>query len=497
MSDKSKLDCPCSPHVGIAVRASGMGIWRLSLATGLFSLNERSCEIHELDMGAEITLQLEEYLALIHPDDRWKVESIFRDDSPKSFRELEFRLADPVEGPRWVRLSGDVERDGDGSAVEVVGSCFDTSERMMVHRQLLQAQKMEAVGQLTAGIAHNFNNILSAILPSLHLATPHVKPEGAKLVRNAQLAAERATGLVAELMVVAGRKTGHTRKALELTQIVDRVVRICRTTFGGWIQLNVDCDFELPPLLANESQLEQVLLNLLLNARDAFEESSISYPRVDMELEVEDEEVVLRVLDNGPGMDAATLQRVFEPFFTTKGSGTGLGLATAYAIVGEHGGSIECWSKPSKGTEFVLRFPVHAGAVESLPDLVEPVFVGGNERILVVDDDPLVRRVTSAALRDAGYEVLEAKGGDEAITTQRADELIDLIVLDMAMPEITGDLVLKAMRTKDSAVKVLVFTGLSDARVERLRDVAILQKPAGVNELLQAVRGAIDNHTIN
>ena len=124
-------------------------------------------------------------------------------------------------------------------------------------------------------------------------------------------------------------------------------------------------------------------------------------------------------------------------------------------------------------------------------------FVGGHERILVVDDDPLVRKVTSAALREAGYQVVEAKGGNEALRTQRTDKEIDLVVLDMAMPELTGDQVLEAMRTKNPTVNVLVFTGLSDSRVDRLSGVAILQKPAGVNELLQAVRGAIDSRSIN
>jgi signal transduction histidine kinase/CheY-like chemotaxis protein len=474
-----------------------MGVWTLSNPDGTMALNERSCAIHGLASDEPMLLSFEDYLALVHADDRWKLQGVLGKSVLRDFHDLEFRLADSAGGTRWVRLGGGAKNNSDSEKATVAGCCFDISERMHVHGQLLRAQKMEAVGQLTAGIAHNFNNILSAILPSLHLVTPHVLPEGTKLVRNAQLAAERATDLVSELMVVAGRKTGQARKALDLTEIVERVVRICRTTFGGWVQLTFDCEYQVPPLLANESQIEQVLLNLLLNARDAFEEGSTSCPRIDLELDIEDDQLILRVMDNGPGMDPGTLQHVFEPFFTTKGAGTGLGLATAYAIVGEHGGTIECASKRGRGTEFVLTLPAHAGVVEPLPEPVISTFVGGHERILVVDDDPLVRKVTSAALREAGYQVVEAKGGNEALRTQRTDKEIDLVVLDMAMPELTGDQVLEAMRTKNPTVNVLVFTGLSDTRVDRLSGVAILQKPAGVNELLQAVRGAIDSRSIN
>tara|TARA_R110002096_G_scaffold435826_2_gene663584 strand:- start:118952 stop:120433 length:1482 start_codon:yes stop_codon:yes gene_type:complete len=487
-----------SPYAAldVAVRTSGLGIWKISGSQGRVTLNERSCVIHGLVAETQ-ELSFAEYLELVHSDDRWKLREVLGCARLGDFRDVEFRLADASDGARWVRLSGDVTNDSVSENLLLAGSCFDISERMLVHRQLLQAQKMEAVGQLTAGIAHNFNNILSAILPSLHLMAPHVRPEGAKLVRNAQLAAERATDLVSELMVVAGRKTGQARKAHDLIEIVERVVRICRTTFGGWVQLTFDCEFDVPPLLANESQIEQVLLNLLLNARDAFEEGAISCPRIDLELDVEDNQLVLHVMDNGPGMDLMTLQRVFEPFFTTKGAGTGLGLATAYAIIAEHGGTIECASKPNRGTEFVIKLPVHAGVVESVPEPTISAFVGGSERILVVDDDPLVRQVTSAALREAGYQVIEAMGGHEALRTQHADTGIDLVVLDMAMPELTGDQVLEAMRSKNPTINVLVFTGLSDSRVERLSGVAILQKPAGVNELLQAVRGAIDSRVVN
>ncbi len=497
MSEVS-AECSCKASLGLAVQTSGMGIWQISQADGRVCLDARGSEIHGLEPVAGRTKSIAEFLALVHARDRNKLETALTRSWDEGVHDLEYQLAGHQQPSRWVRLSGDIQKNSNGGVLALVGSCFDISANMVVHRQLLQAQKMEAVGQLTAGIAHNFNNILSAILPSLHLVQPHVKPEGEKLIRNAQLAAERATDLIAELMVVAGRKGGQARKPLDLVATVERVVRICRTTFGGWVQLDFDSDFSFSPILGSESQVEQVLLNLLLNARDAFEETTTSCPRIDLVLDEEDEQLILRVTDNGPGMDAKIVQRIFEPFFTTKGSGTGLGLATAYAIVGDHGGSIQCWSKPGQGTEFEIRLPTHDGIVQAQPKEMACAASGGAERILVVDDDALVRRVTSSALREAGYDVEEAKGGTEAIATQANANMFDLVVLDMAMPELTGDQVLEAMRSNDPHVRVLIFTGLSDdVRVEKLRGVAVLQKPAGVNELLRAVRGAIDSRAIH
>jgi CheY-like chemotaxis protein len=374
----------------------------------------------------------------------------------------------------------------------------DLSDRKRVRQQPILAQKMEAVGQLTAGISHNFNNILSAILPNLQLAARHVSADGEKFLQNAQAATEKAAELVAELMVVAGRRDVTTEVALDLDVVAERVVRICRTTFGSWIQLDFATDDDSHVVLGNEGHIEQVLLNILINARDALETVSISGPRIVIELETREasagrpEEVVLRITDNGPGMEPPVLARIFEPFYTNKGKGTGLGLATAYAIVNDLGGSISCSSVPRRGAEFEIVFPAHAGAAANEAERRVPTFVGGTETILVVDDDHLVRKVISAALQDAGYQVVQAVGGNEALEAQIGDESFDLVVLDLSMPELTGDQVLKVMRGRNPEIKVLVFTGQADAKADEM-DVALLQKPAGINDLLQAVRQAIDS----
>ena len=480
-----------------ALGAAGIGLWHYTASTTAFTFDERSRALHGLAENATSALSWDDFLKCVHPDDQERVRRRFTLTEAEVFRDFEYRCALPDGTIRMLSCSGSLATDTEGEIQGGCGSCMDLGDRKRVHPQPILAQKMEAVGQLTAGIAHNFNNILSAILPNLQLAARHVDNEGEKYLRNAQLATERAAELVAELMVVAGRRDATSEVPLDLDLVAERVVRICKTTFGSWIQLNFDSDADTHVVLGNEGHIEQVLLNILLNARDALETVPISCPRIEIDLEsVESssgtpEQVILRITDNGPGMEEHILARIFEPIYTNKGSGTGLGLATAYAIVSDHGGTITCSSKPKRGAEFEITFPAHAGSAKVVSQAVVSKFVGGSETILVVDDDHLVRRVTSAALQDAGYDVVQAVGGNEALQAQGENDNFDLVLLDMSMPELTGDQVLSAMRDRDPRIKVLVFTGVGDAELHKL-DAPLLHKPAGVNELLQAVRQAID-----
>jgi nitrogen-specific signal transduction histidine kinase/CheY-like chemotaxis protein len=485
------------------VDAAGIGLWRWEGAERRVVLDARSAALHGFEYSGNSHRDWSSFLERVHPEDHEELLTAWNEASQGDFRNLEYRCVLSNGEIRWLSCSGSFMQDVDTREPTVFGTCFDVSQRKSVDQQLMLAQKVEAVGQLTAGISHNFNNILSAILPNLQMAARHQKPGGEKFLRNATLAAERASDLVAELMVVAGRRQAQSSQALDLGLVVERVVRICKTTFGSWVQLVFEDDSTSNTILGNEGQIEQVLLNILLNARDAFETAAISSPSIRVELESlaadseGPERLVLCVTDNGPGMEPQVLERIFEPFFTTKGTGTGLGLATAYAIVNDHEGTISCASSPERGTQFKVVLPLSEGpaAVKATP--IVPAFVGGTETILVVDDDDLVRRVTAGALEDAGYQVFEARGGNEAIAAQAAKDDFDLVVLDMSMPELTGDQVLRLMRGRDPRIKVLIFTGLTDGRVSRLEDVAILHKPAGINDLLQAVRQAIDSQRLN
>jgi signal transduction histidine kinase/ActR/RegA family two-component response regulator len=495
--EKSVSSALSNEHMNRALEAAGVGLWRWSGGEQEFIFDAGALWLLEWVEDESTKVTWAKFIDRVHADDRDRVTRQFTAPEHGAFRDLECRWLLSNGETRNLSFGGVVGMDEEGSVGLGYGSCVDLSDRKRVRQQPILAQKMEAVGQLTAGISHNFNNILSSILPNLQLAARHVSEDGEKFLRNAHVATVKAAELVAELMVVAGRRESISEGPLDLDIVAERVVRICKTTFGSWIQLEFETDDDSHVVIGNEGHIEQVLLNILINARDALETVAISGPRIVVDLESREAtegrpaEVVLRITDNGPGMEQPVLSRIFEPFYTNKGTGTGLGLATAYAIVHDHGGTISCTSRPRQGAAFEIVFPAHDGVAVMDTKEAAPSFVGGTETILVVDDDHLVRKVVSAALQDAGYEVVQAVGGNEAIEAQVRNENFDLVVLDLSMPELTGDQVLSVMRGRNPKIKVLVFTGVGNPNVEAL-DVALLHKPAGINDLLHAVRQAID-----
>jgi signal transduction histidine kinase len=482
---------------GRARKTAAVGLWVWDKLADTVSLDERAVEI--LQNEGPIAQPAATAGRLIHQEDSERVRRTFRRmaEDLRPFSDLEFRLAHSTY-PTWLSANGEPVLNETGELVAVAGSLLDITRRHGLQEQLLVAQKMEAMGQLTAGISHNFNNILSAILPNLNLAARSTDEKGASYLRSAQLAAERASELISELMLVAGRRETETRRPVDLVETVKRVVRICQTTFGNWIQLSLSVRGQIPAVLANEGQLEQILLNLLLNARDAFEDAATACPNVEISVQGSDasdseRNVFLRIQDNGPGMNDETRQRVFEPFFTTKGGGTGLGLATAYAIANEHGGRISCSSTPGEGTSFDLALPAARGSAVHRTTVIRNSEQGGTESIAVVDDDPLVRKVAAETLREAGYNVIEFANGPSCIEHLRdGGGDCDLLILDIAMPEMTGDVVIGHVRELRPDQRILVFTGVAGQRLWELDDVEILRKPAGVAELLSSVRRVLD-----
>ncbi len=368
-----EFSCEILPQdqLKIAVEMTGMGLWRYDVDRKVFCLDQQTCKIHGVQVATHSKWELDSYLKQIHVDDQERFLRALQADSTGGFENAEYRWKRADGSMIWLSASGGGLRREKNTRV-IAGGVFDVSARKSLDEQLMTAQKMETVGHLTAGIAHNFNNILTAILPNLHLASRFVEPAGEKFIRNARMAAERASELVSELMVVAGHRDGETKVALDLYSVAERIVRICRTTFGGWIHLAFDMEEDIPFVLGNEGQLEQVLLNLLINARDSLTDNESSCPRIAVELESGVDAlgapcVSLRVEDNGEGMTPETMERIYEPFFTKKEAGTGLGLATVLAIVTEHGGSIAVESKRKRGTAFEIKLPVHT---KTLPRVV-------------------------------------------------------------------------------------------------------------------------------
>jgi PAS domain S-box-containing protein len=479
----------------LAIGATGVGLWSWDFKTGAISWDAALCRIFGVDHAPA---DYEAFLACMHPDDREMVAShVKRSSETGVYPDLEHRIVRPDGETRWLLGTATFVRDEAGQLALLIGGTFDVTDRRRIDEQLRLAQKMEAIGQLSAGIAHNFNNMLAVIVPSVEAASvraDRADPLAAELLAGARDAALRAAGIVRELMLVAGRSRATDRKPLAIEAIVERTVRICRSTFDSQIRIDLRVAPDPPLIVGDGGQIEQALLNVLINARDAVQASPETRPRtIRVRVDGADGRVAVRVEDNGVGMDAVTRRHVFEPFFTTKeiGRGTGLGLATTYAIVEDHGGTIECASALGAGTTFTLTFPA-APETERGHERTgaAPGVAGGSERVLVVDDEALVRRAVALTLQEAGYEVVEAEDGEAALRILTAEgNGIDLVLLDESMPKLSGRGVLAAMKEKGIRVPVIGWT----AHVGVLEGVrAVLNKPVTSAALLRAVREVLD-----
>ncbi len=402
----------------------------------------------------------------------------------------------------------------------VVGSrvvhCYveDITHRLSLEAQLRQAQKMESVGQLAAGVAHDFNNMLTIIQGHAGMLTvrPALPPEVLDSTQAIYFAAERAAGLTRQLLMFS-RKNVMQPKPLDLREVVTHMSKMLRRLIGETITLDFHPPPEIPIVQADAGMVEQVIMNLAVNARDAMPKGGtliINTSPVELDdayLATHPEAragsfVCLRVTDSGCGMDAATLNRIFEPFFTTKevGKGTGLGLATVYGIVKQHEGWVEVASEVGKGSTFSVFFPAsaqlaEAKAVEAAPAAEVP---GGKETILVVEDERVLRDMAHIILEGCGYNVLEAGSGLEALHLwDRHQGAIDLVLTDVVMPEgMSGmDLAQKLQASKPS-LKIIFASGYSmddiDADFMREKRALFLQKPYTHVTLANAVRQCLD-----
>ncbi|HEY2733416.1 MAG TPA: PAS domain S-box protein, partial [Polyangiales bacterium] len=405
----------------LALDATGMGTWSWNALTNEVIWDPSICQIY----GVEFTTRsrtFADFLQAVHPDDRsWIEESSGRSKFNGVFNDIEFRIQRPDGEVRNVLSKGTLVRDDAGDVLGFRGGVFDVTARKRMEEQLNQRQKMEAIGQLTAGIAHNFNNLLSVILPNVAMARNAQGEELTLCLEDIDHAARRAADMVQQLMLFARRGPGaKQRESIDLGATVARTVQICRTTFDRAIRIELAVQLDVPPVSADAGQIEQVLLNMCINARDALEQGGTRDPYIRLEVERTAEgRARVRVFDNGPGMDEQTRKRVFEPFFTTKevGRGTGLGLASAYAIVAEHHGQITCQSELGVNTLFEVELPASDKPIKLSvkPPLVSSAAISGNETVLLIDDEPLVRRAAAAMLAFGGYRVLEADGGAEGL----------------------------------------------------------------------------------
>jgi PAS domain S-box-containing protein len=478
----------------------------------VFAVNSAFCRIFGLAVAPEALVGIDCDRAaqasrhLLAEPERFprRIAEVLRDGERASGEVVEFadgRLFERDYLPIWSR---------EGAFIGHLWQYRDVTARRNLELQLRQAQKMEAVGRLAGGVAHDFNNLLTTILGYGEIAAEELRDHPARgHLEEIQRAGERAAELTRQLLAFGRQQVLQTRP-LDLNVVVEGLLRMLERLIGANVRIVTRLDPRVGTVRADAGQLEQVIVNLAINARDAMPGGG--------ELRIETGEVVfdratlrgnvlvpagsfalLSVTDDGVGLDAETRSRVFEPFFTTKelGKGTGLGLATVYGIVKQSGGLVFVDSEPGRGASFQIYLPLVDEAVEEESPRVAPHRLDGHGTLLLVEDEPAVRELARRAMHAGGYEVLVAASGSEALRVAEAHRgKIDLLITDVVLPDLGGTTVAELLQSHRPELKVLFVSGYAEptllARHGLDRGAAFLQKPFTPRTLLDRVHGLVD-----
>jgi PAS domain S-box-containing protein len=498
-----------------ALEGTNDGLWDVQVKTGEMYLSPRGCEI--LGYRADEIYELVRVWSdLVHPDDlpltNERLQAHIEGRAP--IFEVEQRLSTKSGDWKWVLTRGKVvARAPDGTPLRITGTNTDLTEQKKLEAQLRQSQKMEAVGQLAGGVAHDFNNMLTVILGYAEIAIIQLGPKHPLCNKLLEIrkAAERSADLTQQLLAFA-RKQTVAPKVLDLNETVENILKMLRRLIGEDIDLAWLPKARLWPVKVDPAQVDQVLANLCVNARDAIAgvgKVTIETGNVTIDEDycahhagfVPGEYVMLAISDDGCGMDKTTLDKIFEPFFTTKGlgQGTGLGLATVYGIVKQNDGFINVYSEPARGTTFKIYLPRHWGNAEQVQvaGQVEPVS-RGNETVLLVEDEPSILYLSKSMLEGLGYKVLAAGTPREAILlAEECTSGVDLLMTDVVMPEMNGQNLAKRLLPFYPNLKLLFMSGYTANVIAHhgvLDDgIHFLQKPFSMQNLASKVREVLDS----
>jgi len=460
----------------------------------------------------ELYAEPRSWLDAIHPGDRRRVEEALLLQATGNY-DLEYRIVLSGGSVRWIHERAFPIRDHRGRTYRIAGVAEDVTVRRQLEDQLRQSQKMDAVGQLAGGIAHDFNNMLAVIQlqSAMLLETSADSPETREGIREILAATERATNLTRQLLTFSRRQVKQPTD-LDISEVIGNMTKLLRRLLGEDIALETRFAPSLPLILADQGMMEQVLMNLAINARDAMPAGGRLSVTLDA-LTIDQRRaalhpgaapgryVCLMVTDTGTGIAAVDLPRIFDPFFTTKevGRGTGLGLATVFGIVDQHHGWIEVESEVGRGSTFRVFLPAGPSAgARATPASQRQSVRGGSETILLVEDEPAVREITRSVLERYGYRVLEADSAAAAVREwEGQDRPIDLLLTDLIMPGSTsGRELAEQLLVRDPELKVIYTTGYSPDVVHRLLPLdpglTLLQKPYAPAELAGNVRRCLD-----
>jgi two-component system, cell cycle sensor histidine kinase and response regulator CckA len=487
-----------------AMSAARVGVAYRDLGTSWIVVSKSIARILGLPPDVRGISQDEIYERM-HADDRTRVraavEKAVRDISDFG---LEFRFVLP-EGVRWFHFDGRVDSNDRGEPARVVGVLSDITDRRSLELQFRQAQKMEAVGQLAGGVAHDFNNLLTAIVGygsfALDWATA---PEQRRDLEEIIKAAGRASALTKQLLSFSRRNVMET-VSIDLNLLIVDMVTMLRRVIGEDIDLTMALAAERSVVRGDRSQLEQVVMNLVLNARDAIDGGgTIQIETGTVTIDESDAThrpglkagsyVTLTVSDTGCGMSDDTRARLFEPFFTTKprGQGTGLGLATVYGIIVQSGGAIHVESEPEHGSAFTVYLPDETSPVLVTDRHVDSQRASGSASVLLVEDEQAVRELVRIILERAGYAVVDAANPEEAETLFDAMASVDLLLTDVVMPGRSGFDLFHRLLQKQPSLRVLFISGYTDYAMFDSTvvepDLAFLEKPFSAEGLVRKVQ---------
>jgi PAS domain S-box-containing protein len=498
-------------RLSLALRASRTGVWSWDVTNDLVTWDDHIHRMFGLTperFGGNFS----DLVAVVHAEDRPQFTKAFigltRDDKTAL---AEFRVIWPDGSVHHIESSGQAFYDDANRMIRRTGVARDITEQRRLEDQLRQAQKMDAIGQLAGGIAHDFNNVLTVISGFSGLLLANIKPDDPHYARLQQIrkAGERGAALTRQLLAFS-RKQMLQPKVLNLGDLIRDMDQMISRVIGEHIEVVTLIGPNLSQLKIDQGQLEQVLLNLVINGRDAMPEGG------KLTIEARDEDVtgpepgsdvppgnyvLLSVRDTGTGISPELQDRIFEPFFTTKeiGRGTGLGLATVYGIVKQSGGHISFRSDLNSGTTFTILLPRIEERPEALESRGDQEFTHGNETILVVEDDPGLRCAIQEILGTAGYTVLTAENGGEAIRiSERHEGHIDLLLSDVIMPKIGGVEVASQVSKLRPNTKILLMSGYTGGpcpRTDSGAAIELIPKPWTPEDLSVKIREVLDRRS--
>ena len=496
-----------------------LGMALIDLERRFLKVNAPLCEMLKYSENELLGISFNQFT---HPEDRQGGRDRWEElkSGRASSNQAEKRYLDKDGNVHWIIISNSALKDQQGRTRYIVSHFFDNTRYKSAHEasqrlesQLRQAQKMEAIGTLAGGIAHDFNNILAAVMGYAEITLEDIEqgkgsPEA---VHNILEASGRAKGLVNQILTFS-RRADAELTPVDLNKEVLNASNLLKQTLPKMIDIRRELSTEIAPVMASPHQMEQILMNLGSNARDAMPDGGTltivtSQQRVEgvncraCSQPFSGEYAVISVRDTGQGIKEEDLDKIFDPFFTTKeiGKGTGLGLSTVFGIVDSYGGHINCMTRLGEGTTFnIYLLPAEERIVDAESDLPEESIEGGQETVLLVDDEPLILDIGSKHLSRVGYKVVTAANGEEALEIFKGmQDEISLVILDLSMPGMGGHRCLQALLSMEPSIKVIVFTGYSrDGDISETLSsgaVALLAKPFSKNEMLKTVRMVLDS----